>query len=105
MGCGCGPWKTCTGKIYNENWEYCVNCGDRRPKDDEATEKAHSLGSAELSLLDAIEWELKRSLQEKKSVARAQADDCVDNSVAKWKHSGIFQALGIIQKHRKKAGI
>jgi len=45
MGCGCGPWKICTGEVYDEKYEYCVNCGERRLRDipgedDEPTEEA-----------------------------------------------------------------
>jgi len=41
MGCNCGPWITCTGKVYDEKWEECAKCGHRQLKglrDDEDEE-------------------------------------------------------------------
>ena len=65
------------------------------------TEESSTLNN----LLNDIEADLKKLLQDKTKAAELQAEAGVDNTTAKLKRSGIYHALGVVQSHRMKAGI
>lgn len=102
MSC-CKVFKPCTGKIY-KNFEYCVDCGNRRLKDDgEEHQTAEVSPSNSSELLNAISDVLGGMIAEAKK--KHDSGDWPKKFLYAHEGIGLMKAVEVIEKLRKEYGI